>query len=213
MPEHRLTRAALENETARGILSRRGRALMALLFFASACHEKQQSSASDASATTASASVSAAAPPPLAATPDSGGEFPTIAMPRPTVSAVPLDAPPDVRVTVPASQKAVVRSGQTFGIFVAQRNDFLEEWELEPGCPLGDPLAVITRGPLAIQREGKRFDVEGREGEPAGREFLWKIADAAVGTHVVKLRLMKRRTRESVRIPAERTRVSVDVVR
>lgn len=152
-----------------------------MLFVVIACHAKQQPPAPDATATTTvSTSVGAAAPPPPGP-PDSGKEFPTIVMPRPTVSGVPLDAPPDVRVTAPESRKVVVRPGHTFGILLPERNDFLEEWELEPRCPLGEPLAVIARGPLAIQVEGKRFDVEGREGETAGREFLWKVADADVG--------------------------------
>lgn len=133
-------------------------------------------------------------------------------MPRPTVSGVPLDAPPDVRVSAPESRKVAVRAGQTFGIFLPYR-DFLEEWELEPRCPLGEPLAVVERGPAGMQLEGKRVDIEGRNRETQGREFLWKVADDKVGTHVVTLRLMKKKTRESRPTPTERTPVTVDVVR
>src|SRR5689334_22835458 len=123
---------------------------ISLLLLLIACHAKQQPApAADASAAIA---VSAAAAPPSSSSSssvavDSGKEFPTIAMPRPTVSGVPLDAPPDVRITAPDARKAVVRAGQTFGIFLPERNDFLEEWQLEPHCPLGEPLAIIARGP------------------------------------------------------------------
>jgi hypothetical protein len=105
-------------------------------------------------------------------------------------ASVALGDAPDVRVTLPEGRSAVVRTGQTFGILVPHPADFFDEWELEPDCPLGKPLAFISRGDI-------------------GRELLWKIDGTPVGTHVVKLRLMHGATRTSVKVPIQRAQVTV----
>jgi hypothetical protein len=97
-----------------------------------------------------------------------------------------------VCVTLPASEKAVVKVGQTFGILVPHPDDFLDDWELDIS-PLGEPLSFISRGDI-------------------GRELLWKVGDDKIGTHVVKLRLMHRATRASRPVPTKRASVAVEVV-
>ena len=124
---------------------------------------------------------------------DGSADVSADASPEP-VGSVRLAEPPDVRVTLPASgqAKSVVKVGQIFGILVPSEQDFLDEWELEPGCPLGDPLTFISRGDI-------------------GRELLWRIEPARVGTHRIKVRLMHRTTRTSFPKATKRVEVVVEV--
>lgn len=97
-------------------------------------------------------------------------------------------------MTLPAtSAKSVVKVGQIFGILTPFEEDFLDEWELEANCPLGEPLTFITR--------------------ENGRELLWKIDESRVGTHAVFVVLMHRATRTSLAKPKRRAKVIVEVVR
>lgn len=191
--------AAVRN---RGVRRRIGLVLLGVWSFAhaSACRPNENDASADRSAMPpASASSSVRAPSTgvaafsagvatASAAPSSSGAPPA------NRSSVALGDAPDVRVTLPASAKAVVKVGQTFGVLVPHPDDFLDDWELEGSCPLGEPLTFISRGDI-------------------GREFLWRIGDDKIGAHVVKIRLMHRKTRTSRPVPTKRASVAVDVVR
>ncbi|MBX3231763.1 MAG: hypothetical protein KIT84_42730 [Labilithrix sp.] len=109
-------------------------------------------------------------------------------------ASVALDEAPDVRISLADQARGSVRVGQTLGILTPLPEDFLDEYVLAPGCSLGEPLTFISRGPI-------------------GRELLWKIDDERVGSHVVEVTLMTKKTRTSKASPSKRLRVLVDVTR
>jgi hypothetical protein len=198
----RPTRKNLEPRFAKAphddFMRRSALALLCLWTFASACHPNTNGASADASARPSASTSSRVSAPPSSAGVAFSGVASATAAPfgsvAPPAGSVALADAPDVRVTLPASATAVVKVGQTFGILVPHPDDFLDEWELEGSCPLGEPLTFISRGDI-------------------GRELLWKIGDDKIGTHVVKVRLMHRKTRESRPTPTKRASVAVAVVR
>lgn len=161
-----------------------------------ACRPSSPSAGADsgvaASASAAPASVPAASA--ASAAPASSASAALSASAAAPTGSVALADAPDVRVTLPAADKAVVKVGQTFGILVPHPDDFLDEWELDGRSPLGEPLTFISRGDI-------------------GRELLWRIGDDVIGRHVIKLRLMHRGSRTSRPTPTKRVSVVLEVVR